>query len=51
MSYQERLKLLKQTTGVLDEDVEEYEKNEVVRNAIQGVKKNAAINDAARTSP
>jgi len=31
--------------------VEEYEKNEVLRNAINGVKKNAAINDAARTSP
>ena len=51
MSAQERLTILKQTSGVREEDVHDYQKTEVIRAAIKGVKKNASINEAARLNP
>ena len=51
MDLNSRLTLLKQTTGVREDDVAEYERNEILRRAISGVKKNAAVYEAARLSP
>lgn len=49
--YDERLQLLRQSTGVKEEHVKEYQKSEVIRNAIAGVRRAAAVHQAARTSP
>ena len=51
MSLDDRLNLLRQSTGVKEYEVKEYQDGEVIRNAIQGVRKSAAVNQASRTSP
>ena len=51
MSAEQRLNLLRRSTGIREEDVEEYKKTEVLRSAIQGVRKTAAVHQVARQSP
>ena len=51
LSSEERMSLLRRTTGIRDEDVKTYQKTEVIRAAIKGVKSNAAVNEAARLNP
>lgn len=50
-NFDDRLKLLKQTTGVQDYHVEEYQKTEVIRNAITNVTKQAIVKEITRKSP
>jgi hypothetical protein len=50
-NYDDRLKLLKQTTGIQDHHVEEYQKTEVIRNAITEVTKHAILKEITRKSP
>ena len=50
-NFDDRLKLLKQTTGIQDYHVEEYQKTEVIRNAINEVTKHAIVKDITRKSP
>ena len=51
LTLEKRISLLRKTTGVNDDDVEEYRNTEVLRNAMQGVKNNALVNEVARVSP
>ena len=51
MPYDRRLSLLKKSSGMNEDYIEEYKKGEVIRNAIAGVRKTAAVNEAARLSP
>ncbi len=51
LSFEKRISLLRKTTGVQEDDVEEYKNTEVLRNAMQGVRNNALVNEAARISP
>ena len=51
LTLEKRISLLRKTTGVQEDDVEEYKKTEVLRNAMQGVRNNAMVNEVARVSP
>ena len=51
MTLDQRLTLLRETSGVKESYVEEYKKGEGLRYAINSVKKNAAAYDVARHSP
>jgi len=51
MSAEQRLNLLRRSTGIREEDVEDYRKTEVLRSAIDGVRKTAAVHQVTRTSP
>ena len=50
-TFDERMALLRRSTGIKEEHVQEYQKTEIIRNAIQGVRSHAAVNEVARTSP
>ena len=51
LSAEQRLSLLRRSTGIKQEDVDEYQKTEVIRSAIAGVRKNAAAHQVTRLSP
>ena len=51
LTLEKRISLLRKTTGVVEDDVEQYRNTEVLRSAMQGVRNNAMVNEAARISP
>ena len=51
MAYDDRLKLLKQTTGIRDSDVQDYERTEILRKTIQDIRTTATQYQVVRTSP
>ena len=51
MHYNDQLTLLRRTTGVCDEDVEDYQKTEVLRKAVADVRTRAQGQEDKRSSP
>ena len=49
--YEDRVALLRKTTGVRDEDIVEYEKTEILRRAREQVQRIATKNQITRLSP